>query len=265
MALKKPLQEKSVTPVTFFSARLRSLMQQRDLTQREVAKAAGVSRTAIVKWLKGSIPGAGELFRLARFFGQPMESFLAMFPEAPASEADDAALLRDPEAFPVNKLKSIAPLIGLTANAEVEELLELLLQAKKMTPQHWDAYIRILGRARIVATDTENKVLTDNAIIPTLAPVKSSLETLRSRLKRATQARGKKTELARFLRMSPESVSRYLGSVEPGGETTLRILQWVEEQERQTKSPGSAQTRPERKTQSRKSTYEKPKSGPQKR
>lgn len=64
--------------------------------------------------------------------------------------------------------------------------------------------------------------------------VKERLPELLARLKRATQKRGKKAELARYLGVALPKVSRWLsGKPEPGGETTLRLLSWVEQQERQ--------------------------------
>jgi DNA-binding transcriptional regulator YiaG len=67
-----------------------------------------------------------------------------------------------------------------------------------------------------------------------VSPVKPKLPSLLERLKSATSQRGKKTELAGFLGVSLVQVSQWLtGDREPGGETTLRLLHWVEQQERQ--------------------------------
>lgn len=64
--------------------------------------------------------------------------------------------------------------------------------------------------------------------------VKDKLPSLLKRLKVATAQRGKKSELAKFLGVSLVQVSQWLtGDREPGGETTLRLLHWVEQQERQ--------------------------------
>lgn len=63
--------------------------------------------------------------------------------------------------------------------------------------------------------------------------VKPKLPKLLERLKVATIQRGKKSELAKFLGVSLVQVSQWLtGDREPGGETTLRLLHWVEQQER---------------------------------
>jgi transcriptional regulator with XRE-family HTH domain len=64
--------------------------------------------------------------------------------------------------------------------------------------------------------------------------VKHSLPNLLDRLEKATQEHGKKSELANFLGVELVSVSKWLsGAREPGGETTLKMLTWVEQQERQ--------------------------------
>ena len=64
--------------------------------------------------------------------------------------------------------------------------------------------------------------------------VQTSLKKLRDRLNRATADRGMKSNLAKFMRVPLSNVSQWLsGEREPGGETTLRLLQWVEQQEGQ--------------------------------
>jgi len=66
-----------------------------------------------------------------------------------------------------------------------------------------------------------------------MSPVKSEMALLRARLAGATQGRGKKAELARLMRVTPATISQWLsGSREPGGEATLRLLHWVEQEER---------------------------------
>jgi transcriptional regulator with XRE-family HTH domain len=59
-----------------------------------------------------------------------------------------------------------------------------------------------------------------------------ALPKLINRLKQATAAHGKKSELAEFLGVHRQMVTHWLsGKQEPGGEMTLRMLQWVEKQE----------------------------------
>jgi hypothetical protein len=64
--------------------------------------------------------------------------------------------------------------------------------------------------------------------------VKAKLQSLLERLNKATAERGMKSELAKFMGVPLPNVSQWLsGEREPGGETTLRLLHWVEQQERQ--------------------------------
>ena len=64
--------------------------------------------------------------------------------------------------------------------------------------------------------------------------VKPQLPILLEKLKNATKQRGQKSALAKFLGVPLARVSQWLsGDRQPGGETTLRMLQWVEAQERQ--------------------------------
>jgi DNA-binding transcriptional regulator YdaS (Cro superfamily) len=93
--------------------------------------------------------------------------------------------------------------------------------------------------------------------------MQDQMQRLRGRLIRATAVRGQKAALAKWLGVSMSSVSTWLaGTKEPSGETTLRLLQWAEQHERQqNKSPGSATTPPEVKTQTKAKNETKPKSG----
>jgi transcriptional regulator with XRE-family HTH domain len=97
-----------------------------------------------------------------------------------------------------------------------------------------------------------------------LSAMKSPLAHLRERLKRATAAKGKKAELAHFLGVPRPCVSDWLsGKREPGGETTLRLLNWVERQEaQQTTRPAEATTPAGLKTRKKAPNEKKPQSNP---
>ncbi len=59
-----------------FSERLAALMAERNLKQVELSEAVSVSPATVFKWLNGTLPRSGELYRLAKFFGRKMEWFL---------------------------------------------------------------------------------------------------------------------------------------------------------------------------------------------
>ncbi|MFO1461672.1 MAG: helix-turn-helix transcriptional regulator [Verrucomicrobiota bacterium] len=91
----------------------------------------------------------------------------------------------------------------------------------------------------------------------TLSPFAQLLQ----RLKHAAASRGKKTELAAFLGVPLARVSQWLsGDREPGGATTLRLLEWVQAEEAKTLNGASTPSRA--KTRSKKSSNEKLESNP---
>lgn len=93
-----------------------------------------------------------------------------------------------------------------------------------------------------------------------------NLKALLERVRRATEQRGKKTELANFLRVNPVQVSHWLsGFRSPNGEVTLQMLIWVQAQEGKQKESGprSARNTARTKTRSTSLSHER-KTGPRK-
>jgi predicted transcriptional regulator len=91
-----------------------------------------------------------------------------------------------------------------------------------------------------------------------LPPVKSHLDHLLAEFDRLIKEPRKKTELADFLGAPMASVSRWLsGKREPGRNTTLKMLRWVERQERQQNTLRTGTNSTKGKTQVRKSAHEK--------
>ncbi|SPE60156.1 hypothetical protein SBV1_3750003 [Verrucomicrobia bacterium] len=90
------------------------------------------------------------------------------------------------------------------------------------------------------------------------------LKLLLNRVARAAALHGKKSELAKFLGVPRPRISNWLSQDRaPNGEVTLRMLEWVQAEEaNQTKSPGSASTQPEPRTQHRRSANENQTSSP---
>jgi hypothetical protein len=86
------------------------------------------------------------------------------------------------------------------------------------------------ARARL---EKRRTYLTEAASDDRTAEVKLLLPNLLKRLNEHTSEPGKKSELAEFLGAPLASVSRWLsGDREPGGEVTLKMLHWVQLQER---------------------------------
>jgi transcriptional regulator with XRE-family HTH domain len=138
--------------------------------------------------------------------------------------------------------------------------------AHRMDQLMWHRIRMANARRTLVVKDSHRKLLTDVTATGKVSPVKSTMASLLDRLNKATSQRGMKSKLAKVIGVPLSNISQWLsGEREPGGETTLRLLQWVERQENKQECPGGAETPPERKTQPRKFSYEKPKSGPKKR
>jgi len=79
----------------------------------------------------------------------------------------------------------------------------------------------------------QRKLLPNVSVSAKSSFVKSQMANLLARLQSATKERGKKSELAAYLKVPLASVSQWLSAErEPGGETTLKLLHWVEQQER---------------------------------
>jgi transcriptional regulator with XRE-family HTH domain len=123
-------------------------------------------------------------------------------------------------------------------------------------PAHlvWPYYSHLLAASNQFQSDhadeSAKSQLTPASTSATLPSVKSQLESLLVTLNRLAKAPGKKTELADFLGAPLASVSRWLsGKRDPGGETTLRLLEWVQAEEaKQTKSPAPGSTGTRRRT-----------------
>ena len=131
-----------------------------------------------------------------------------------------------------------------------------------------DEYLeRRTALATLDADYDAKKILTDVVLTDNIAAMQDQMLKLRARLIKATVRRGQKAALAKWLKVPTSSISPWLaGRKQPSGDTTLRLLQWVEQQERQqNQSPGSATTPPGRKTRLRKSSNEQTKSGQRKR
>jgi transcriptional regulator with XRE-family HTH domain len=245
---------------SLFAQRLASLMREHRLKHRQLAEAAGVSKAAVGKWLRGTTPGARELFKIARALGVTMESFFDAIPYV--KPPVEALFTEPPGGVPVNFLKPWLRKLY----AHMFEMMS--------TPQGIEAFLQRSRKLYHAASTLQGaqkniskEVLTDVVANDNIGAMQDQMQRLRYRLTKATAARGQKAALAKCLGVSLSSLWTWLsGKREPGGETTLRLLQWVEQQERQqNKSPGSATTPPEPKTQSKASNEKKPKSSPQER
>ena len=130
------------------------------------------------------------------------------------------------------------------ARAVAESLHQVLLQkaGKSPLPPHTTKLSSILEPGKLLNTHYQHVLkmarqesvkidLTKSETSIRNVDVKAQLPELLGRLKEATSASGKKTELAVFLKAPLASVSRWLsGEREPGGEIALKMDAWATEQ-----------------------------------
>lgn len=96
----------------------------------------------------------------------------------------------------------------------------------------WDSMRRELRNRLGDGGSAKSSSLTHVSESVNNSSVTPNLPELLKRLKRATEQRGQKSALAKFLGVSLVQVSQWLaGDREPGGKVTLRMLQWVQHQE----------------------------------
>lgn len=85
--------------MTTFAQSLKVLMQEKRLTQQELADKIGISQTMISNYLKGeSEPGVGIIIKLAKYFGVGVEFFypeLKIQKEDPKPEPEKPDIVND--------------------------------------------------------------------------------------------------------------------------------------------------------------------------
>lgn len=142
----------------------------------------------------------------------------------------------------------VLPTIGVDRKATLQAVAAKLFKAtldNLPAHLHWKYYRKLMaasgeflsahvsesGESSVILSEID---LTGKVSSLTKVSVQAVLPKLIHRLKRATEARGKKSELADWLGVHRQMVTDWLsGKQEPGGENTLRLLHWVELQERQ--------------------------------
>ena len=134
-------------------------------------------------------------------------------------------------AVPDDRIEDFTNTLGRVANAYIEALPkepDEVIEARQ-SAKVW-AELRRKNALKSLRQNSHFTNITVNAKHPS---VKSPMAKLLERLNRATRQRGMKSRLAKFLGVPLANVSQWLsGEREPGGETTLRLLKWVEQQER---------------------------------
>jgi DNA-binding transcriptional regulator YiaG len=258
-------------------ARLRAFRDFLDIPRSRFAVALGYGTERIASYEAGRAPIRYEVFRAASVRYHLSPQWLATGAASPKlwGPFDDSPFIESvtPRSlFTAVYDRFIAGLLS-QQQAQLAEALKLRAapppRLRSQLLDYWasvEALAKEKQRKLKVSGPDENTLLTQASTCGIMPSVKAQLDNLLARLNRLTQEPGKKTELADFLSAPLASVSRWLsGKRDPGGETTLKLLRWVQEQESQPNTLGSAINTTKGKTQLRSSkVYEKTKSNPHK-
>ena len=101
-------QESSVS--LLFRSRLQVLLEERGVSQRQLAMATGVSQQTINNYMRGvtKLPGAEELLALSRYFQVPMEHFLTDDTKAARTAGQQTKGVVAPPSIPASEIRVVA-------------------------------------------------------------------------------------------------------------------------------------------------------------
>jgi hypothetical protein len=115
-----------------------------------------------------------------------------------------------------------------TATAKLEDLF--LRSARRLAPVSKIAFDALQEYENDVRPEKKDLLNVSESV--NLLSMDQQMPQLLIRLKAVTEDRGAKSELAKWLGVPLASLSQWLaGTREPGGENTLKLLQWVEQHE----------------------------------
>jgi transcriptional regulator with XRE-family HTH domain len=200
-----------------FSARIRGLMKEKNLTIHKLAGLMKVSPASVQNWRDGQVPTVTHLQALADLLRVKMDEMLVNI-----EPVEDA----------LEQYGHLHPL-DVPANVFSKEMREHVAFMATMTPEKVKAIADGFKAYHDLKFGVQKKGV-DNLPHSVNSKRMSNMEVLLGRLKRAVGAPGKRTELAKFMGVAPPRISEWLsGEREPSGEYTLMLLNWVEQQERQ--------------------------------
>jgi transcriptional regulator with XRE-family HTH domain len=218
-----------------FAERLAELMAAHGLTQKQLGTAIDVAQASVFKWLNGTLPRSGELCRLAKHFGVPMEWLLEGVRAVDISPS--AITQTHPMSWSAEYLKALVARHGLTPDQFIEV-------AKRLAAPRLESNLLV-----------DNKASTDSVHPVTL--VSLDWEHLIDRVRRLTLKSGAKARLAREVNVSRQMVHKWLTkdkklAGKASADVTLSLQNWViREEQAKLKSSQGASTPGEPKTQSK--------------
>lgn len=255
-----------------FSERLRKMMDERRLSQQQLAGIARVSRPAIGKWLSGKVtPQRATLTRLAFALGTSEDWLLRGVAAGGRVEIQGTKV--DFNEFDARMSGFAEPIAVMQSEydqiiVDAQERIASAEEKKRTTiPRLWHHVARELVR---LLSEVKKHSLQKSVIdVDQQNIMPSSVKDLLGIVRRLTREPGSKVAFAKSIGVRPQHLSAWLaGEFQPGGDATLKMLERVRELEAQQKqSVEGVQTPPTRQTRFRSSTssHEKPKSDPKKR
>ena len=207
------------------------------------------------KWI---LSGQGKPFLVSQYNSQDVAGKILPIPPSSGERNQDGLL-------------AACALISVGSKSPVGDYLEAIADLLSEVEKRYPFDLAIAAAARLVqkalvCVSLEGKSsLTRVYDVVNSPSVKYELAGLLDRLRNATGQPGSKSKLAASLGVPAASLSQWLaGTREPGGNYTLRLLQWVEQEERkqQKESPASATTPAEPKAQVIKQHENENNSGP---
>ena len=108
----------------FFRERLANLLAERGISQRQLAEATKLTPQSISNYMRGTrtLPGAEELYALAKYFDVSMESFLQ--PDGTPSDAKKKAVALIPTRAKVRRIAKRMEHTASELTSLARELLE---------------------------------------------------------------------------------------------------------------------------------------------
>lgn len=118
-----------------FSRQLSLLMERYNIPDQLLANEVGVSRQAVMKWKKGSIPSIDKIQKIAKFFGVPVAIFGYSFSEMKPNTNAVPIVGSIRAGYPVESYETIEGYVSLPTGVNYsEDLFALTVEGDSMMP-----------------------------------------------------------------------------------------------------------------------------------
>lgn len=248
-------------------------------SQAEFARALGIAnQQTYQRYENGLVPSGLVLYNIATRLGVSVDALLTggKLPAGAAAVAHENCVLWATEMLDATQFNT-----AVTAFAEVMTSKQLvvavdkILKKARLSDEAKVFWSRLLMEWMLVKSEVEEKApdiaerTTGQPVTPATsinytlqssvdklqeledcAGVRLTWKELKTRLKKVTEPRGKRSELAQFLGVNQSSINSWLDDDrEPGASATLALVDWVAAEEGKSTRPAGAQTPADQMTQ----------------